>query len=81
MIQEEINRKQSEILECKSYLNATDYKIARAFETKSEIDAETLKSRAEARDLINQLEIEIKQLEKEKDENNSMPMVPTKLPD
>ena len=63
MIQDEINRKQSEILEHKSYLNATDYRIARAFETKAEIDPETLTKRAEARDAINRLEEEIKEIE------------------
>ena len=79
MIQEEINRKQSEILEHKSYLNATDYRIARAFETKTEIDPETLTKRAEAREAINILESEIIELEKEKDEDNSQQALPTEL--
>ena len=42
---QEINTKQSEILELKSYLFATDYKVTRAFETKSEVDADTLQKK------------------------------------
>lgn len=75
-LQTQINVKQGQILAHKSHLNATDYKIARAFETKSEIDAETLKSRAEARESINKLEVEIIELE---NENNSQQALPTEL--
>ena len=74
--QELINVKQGEILEHKSYLNATDYKVARAFETKSEIDADTLQKRSEARERINQLEVEIIELE---NENNSQQALSTEL--
>lgn len=63
--QELINVKQGEIIEHKSYLNATDYKVARAFETKTEIDTETLELRANARARINQLEEEISVLQLE----------------
>ena len=73
---QEINTKQSEILELKSYLNATDYKVTRAFETKSEVDADTLQKRSEARERINQLEVEIIELE---NENNSQQALPTEL--
>lgn len=78
-LQSLINVKQGEILAHKSYLNATDYRIARAFETKTEIDSETLTKRAEAREAINILESEIIELEKEKDENNSQQELPTEL--
>ncbi len=73
---QEINTKQSQILELKSYLFATDYKVTRAFETKSEVDADTLQKRSEARERINQLEVEIIELE---NENNSQQALPTEL--
>ena len=75
-LQAQINVKHGQILAHKSYLNATDYKVARAFETKTEIDAETLISRSEARERINQLEVEIIELE---NENNSQQALPTEL--
>lgn len=61
-LQSLINVKQGEILAHKSYLNATDYKVARAFETKTEIDPQTLALRAEARTAINVLESEVAEL-------------------
>ena len=67
-LQEQINDKQGEILKHKSYLNDTDYKIARSYETKTEIDEETLAGRAEARDAINQLEEEIAELFRQMEE-------------
>lgn len=73
---QEINTKQSEILELKSYLFGTDYRVTRAFETKSEVDADTLQKRSEARERINQLEVEIIELE---NENNSQQALPTEL--
>ena len=75
-LQEQINEKQGQILAHKSYLNATDYKVTRAFETKSEVDADTLQKRSEARERINQLEVEIIELE---NENNSQQALPTEL--
>ncbi len=75
-LQEQINVKQGQILAHKSYLNATDYKVTRAFETKSEVDADTLQKRSEARERINQLEVEIIELE---NENNSQQALPTEL--
>ena len=75
-LQEQINEKQGQILDHKSYLNATDYKVTRAFETKSEVDADTLQKRSEARERINQLEVEIIELE---NENNSQQALPTEL--
>lgn len=61
-LQQQINDKQGEILEHKSYLNATDYKVTRAYETKTEIDEDTLARRADARAAINRLEDEIADL-------------------
>lgn len=61
-LQAQINVKQGEILAHKSYLNATDYKVARAYETKTEIDPQTLALRAEARSEINRLEAEVEDL-------------------
>lgn len=58
-LQAQINVKQGQILAHKSYLNATDYKVARAFETKTEIPPEDLALRAEAREAINTLEAEV----------------------
>lgn len=78
---EEINKKQSEILEFKAYLNSTDYKVTRAFETKTEIDPETLAKRSEARASINILESEITELQKQQDENNSQQDISTELSD
>lgn len=75
-LQEQINVKQGQILAHKSYLNATDYKVARAFETKTEVDADTLQKRSEARERINQLEVEIIELE---NEDNSQQALPTEL--
>lgn len=75
-LQAQINVKHGQILAHKSYLNATDYKVTRAFETKSEVDADTLQKRSEARERINQLEVEIIELE---NENNSQQALPTEL--
>ena len=75
-LQAQVNVKQGQILAHKSYLNATDYKVTRAFETKSEVDADTLQKRSEARERINQLEVEIIELE---NENNSQQALPTEL--
>lgn len=58
-LQAQINVKQGQILAHKSYLNATDYKVARAFETKTEIPPEDLALRVEAREAINTLEAEV----------------------
>ena len=75
-LQAQINVKQGQILAHKSYLNATDYKVTRAFETKSEVDADTLQKRSKARERITQLEFEIIELE---NENNSQQALPTEL--
>lgn len=61
-LQAQINVKHGQILAHKSYLNATDYKVARAFETKTEIPPEDLALRAEARSEINRLEAEVEDL-------------------
>ena len=81
-LQELINAKQGEILARKSYLNATDYKVTRAFETNTEIDEETRARRADAREAINLLESEIAELKEQierENENNSQQALPTEL--
>ena len=62
---EEINQKQSRILELKSYLNSTDYHILKK-EEGYEIPQDILTTRAAARAEINQLEQEVEQLELQK---------------
>ena len=59
---EEINVKQSQILALKAYLNETDYMIIKMSEG-YEVAREVLDARAQARQDINILEKEIKELE------------------
>ena len=59
---EEINIKQSQILALKAYLNETDYMIIKKSEG-YDIAQEVLDARAQARQDINILEKEIKELE------------------
>lgn len=60
-----INKKQSEILEHKSYLFSTDYTVIRNQETGQAIPEEILQERARSRFQINDLEDQIKILEEE----------------
>ena len=64
-IQNEINRKQSKILEHKSCLFSTDYVVIRESETGEPISDVVKHNRAIARSEINRLEMEIKELEKQ----------------
>ena len=59
-----INQKQSEILSHKAYLKATDYKIIKKYEG-CEIEENVMQQRETARNAINQLEIEIREIEAE----------------
>ena len=59
---EELNIKQSKILELKAYLNETDYMIIKMSEG-YEIEQAVLDARVQARIDINKLEAEIKELE------------------
>ena len=63
-LQKLINEKQAEILEKKAYLNSTDYISFKKFEGYV-IDENVILQRSIARDRINQLEVEIKELEQE----------------
>ena len=81
-LQAQINAKQGEIIEHKSFLISTDYKVTRAFETNTEIDEETRDLRADAREAINLLESEIAELKEQieqENENNSQQALPTEL--
>jgi HAMP domain-containing protein len=60
----EINLKYAEIHELRLYLNSTDYKEHRNDEN-GIIDKELNEQRQQARDRINELEIEIKELEED----------------
>ena len=64
-IQEQINKKQSDILSAKAYLYETDWEVIKATELKYALSDEISQKRAESRDLINlrQTEIEALQLE------------------
>ena len=64
---EQINEKQSKILEHKSYLFSTDYEVIRESETGEPIPDEVKVNRAIARSEINRLEMEIKELEKQEE--------------
>ena len=61
-LQKLINEKQGQILAHKAYLKATDYKIIKKYE-EYDIAREVLDARAQARQDINILEKEIKELE------------------
>ena len=78
-LQEQINEKQGKILEHKSFLISTDYKVTRAVETNTEIDEETRALRADARAAINRLDGEIAdlylQLESRRSEEIPTPII------
>ena len=63
-LQELINEKQSHILENRAYLKATDYKIIKKYEG-YDIEEDVMQQREAARNAINQLEIEIREIEDE----------------
>jgi len=63
-LQKLINEKQAEILEMKAFLNSTDYISLKKVEGYV-IDEDVILQRSIARERINQLEIEIRELEQE----------------
>ena len=67
---EQINKKQSKILEHKSYLFSTDYVVIKESETGEPIPDGVKVNRAIARAEINRLEMEIKELEKQVNEES-----------
>ena len=60
-----INEKWSEIHALRQYLNDTDYKVIKAYETGYVITPEELQARENARSRISTLQVEISQLEKQ----------------
>lgn len=63
-LQKLVNEKQGQILSHKAYLKATDYKIIKKYEG-YEIEEDVMQQREAARNAINQLEIEIREIEEE----------------
>ena len=59
-----INEKQGRILSYKAFLKATDYKIIKKYEG-YDIEEDVMQQREAARNVINQLEIEISEIEAE----------------
>ena len=59
-----INEKQGRILSYKAFLKATDYKIIKKYEG-YDIEEDVMQQREAARNVINQLEIEIREIEAE----------------
>ena len=66
-IQEQINKKQADILTAKAYLYETDWEVIKATELKYALSAEISQKRAESRDLINLRQAEINTLQEELD--------------
>ena len=66
-IQEQINKKQSDILSAKAYLYETDWEVIKAKELEYTLSAEISQKRAESRDLINLRQAEINALQLELD--------------
>ena len=66
---EEINIKQSRLLELKAYLNETDYMIIKMSEG-YEVKQDVLNARAQVRVEINRLEAEIEELEQQEEEES-----------
>ena len=66
-IQEQINKKQSDILSAKAYLYETDWEVIKATELKYALSDEISQKRAEYRDLINLRRAEIEALQLELD--------------
>ena len=66
-IQEQINKKQSDILSAKAYLYETDWEVIKATELKYALSDEISNKRDESRDLINLRQAEIKSLQLELD--------------
>ena len=66
-IQEQINKKQADILSAKAYLYETDWEVIKATELNYSLSAEISQKRAESRDLINLRQAEINTLQEELD--------------
>ena len=66
-IQEQINKKQADILSAKAYLYETDWEVIKSTELKYSLSDEISNKRAESRDLINLRQAEIESLQLELD--------------
>ena len=62
-LQEQINKKQADILEAKAYLYETDWEVIKAAELKYTLSEDIANKRAENRGLINVREAEIAYLQ------------------
>lgn len=60
---EEINRRHTEIIELKNYLNDTDYQTIREYEGGEKMEDAVKRKRSEARSRINVLQSEVSELE------------------
>ena len=66
-LQEQINKKQADILSAKAYLYETDWEVIKSTELKYSLSDEISNKRAESRDLINLRQAEIEALQTELD--------------
>lgn len=74
--QSEINIREREIIEKRNFLNDTDYKLLRQLDGGDQMDDATKEQRRLARARINELEVEIKQLHADwDDEQEEMVMM------
>ena len=74
--QSEINVREREIIEKRNFLNDTDYKLLRQLDGGDPMDDATKEQRRLARARINELEVEIKQLHADwDDEQEEMVMM------
>lgn len=77
-LQEQINKKQADILSAKAYLYETDWEVIKATELKYTLDPELSQKRLDARGLINVREAEIATLQSEMEAQDIYPedMIP-----
>ena len=66
-LQDQINKKQADILSAKAYLYETDWEVIKAAELKYTLSEDIANKRAESRELINVREAEIASLQIELD--------------
>jgi len=66
-LQEQINKKQADILTAKAYLYETDWEVIKDTELNYSLSTEISQKRAESRDLINLRQAEIEALRTELD--------------
>lgn len=62
-LQEQINKKNADILSAKALLYSTDWEVIKCTELKIELSQEVAQQRADARELINTREVEIADLQ------------------